>query len=77
MRPAERCYVQYGCGWSAPKEWVNYDASPTLKWERIPILGRYTKEPGQRRMGDRAVQYQSGVRRVGSTATQPYPGGPS
>jgi hypothetical protein len=36
-------YVQYGCGWSAPKEWTNFDASLTLKWERLPILGRYTK----------------------------------
>jgi len=39
-------YVQYGCGFSAPQEWVNFDASPTLKWERMPILGRlYTKNP--------------------------------
>jgi len=37
-------YVQYGCGWSAPKGWLNYDSSPTLRFERIPILGRmYTK----------------------------------
>ena len=36
-------YVQYGCGWCAPKEWTNFDASLTLKWERLPILGRYTK----------------------------------
>lgn len=36
-------YVQYGCGWSAPEEWINFDASITLRWERIPILGRYTK----------------------------------
>ena len=37
------CYVQYGCGWSAPAEWTNFDASMTLKWERLPILGSYTK----------------------------------
>jgi SAM-dependent methyltransferase len=36
-------YVQYGCGWGAPKEWNNFDASLTLKWERLPFLGRYTK----------------------------------
>src|SRR5580658_2741676 len=36
-------YVQFGCGWSAPREWTNFDSSATLKWERIPILGRYTK----------------------------------
>jgi len=37
-------YVQYGCGWSAPINWRNFDASPTLRFERIPIVGRfYTK----------------------------------
>jgi SAM-dependent methyltransferase len=40
---ADSRYVQYGCGWSAPAEWTNFDASLTLKWERIPILGRYGK----------------------------------
>jgi hypothetical protein len=39
-------YVQYGCGFSAPKEWTNFDASPTLKWERIPVIGKlYTRNP--------------------------------
>jgi SAM-dependent methyltransferase len=33
-------YVQYGCGLSAPKEWKNFDASPSLKIQRIPILGK-------------------------------------
>ena len=37
-------YMQYGCGWCAPVSWVNFDASPTLRFERIPIVGRiYTK----------------------------------
>lgn len=35
----KRLYVQYGCGFSAPKEWLNFDASPTLKIQKIPILG--------------------------------------
>ncbi len=40
----ENIYVQYGCGWSAPGGWRNFDASPTLRFERIPIIGRlYTK----------------------------------
>ena len=39
-------YVQYGCGWSAPEEWRNFDASPTLRFEKLPIFGRfYTKNP--------------------------------
>ena len=37
-------YVQYGCAWSTSKEWRNFDASPTLRFERLPIIGRlYTK----------------------------------
>lgn len=39
----ESRYMQYGCGWCAPKEWANFDASLTLRWERIPLLGLYTK----------------------------------
>jgi ubiquinone/menaquinone biosynthesis C-methylase UbiE len=37
-------YVQYGCGFTAPDEWINYDASPTLRFERLPLLGKlYTR----------------------------------
>lgn len=37
-------YVQYGCAFSAPKGWVNFDSSPTLRFERLPAVGRlYTK----------------------------------
>lgn len=37
-------YVQYGCGWSAPLSWLNFDASPTLRFERLPVIGSlYTK----------------------------------
>ncbi len=35
-----KVYVQYGCGWSAPESWRNFDASPTLRFERLPILGK-------------------------------------
>lgn len=50
-------YVQYGCGWSDPEGWQNYDASPTLRFERIPLLGSlYTKNasrfPQNVRYGD-------------------------
>lgn len=34
-------YVQYGCGWSAPEGWLNFDSSPTLRFERLPIIGRW------------------------------------
>ena len=40
----ESMYVQYGCGFVAPEEWENYDSSLTLRFERIPFIGRlYTK----------------------------------
>jgi hypothetical protein len=32
-------YVQYGCGLSAPTEWINFDASPTLLIQKLPIIG--------------------------------------
>lgn len=37
-------YVQYSCAWCAPAGWTNFDASPTLRFERLPIIGNlYTK----------------------------------
>ena len=38
-------FVQYGCGWACPpNSWRNFDASPTLRFERIPLVGKlYTK----------------------------------
>ncbi len=36
--------INIGCGFSTGKSWQNFDASPTLRFERIPILGSfYTK----------------------------------
>jgi hypothetical protein len=41
-------YVQYGCGLSAPDGWENFDASPTLMFERLPAIGRlYTRNAGR------------------------------
>lgn len=34
------CYIQYGCGFSPGEGWRNFDASPTLRIERIPFIGR-------------------------------------
>ena len=50
-------YVQYGCGFSAPPGWINFDASPTLRYQRIPLVGRlYHKNakrfPSNIRYGD-------------------------
>ena len=32
-------YVQYGCGLCAPPGWVHFDISPTLRLQRLPIIG--------------------------------------
>lgn len=50
-------YVQYGCGWCAPETWLNFDCSPTLRFERLPVIGRlYTRNakrfPKNVRYGD-------------------------
>ncbi|HVH78235.1 MAG TPA: hypothetical protein VM782_02495 [Stellaceae bacterium] len=34
------CYVQYGCGFCVGEGWLNFDASPTLRIERIPLIGK-------------------------------------
>ena len=50
-------YVHFGCHFIAPTGWLNFDASPTLRFEKIPIVGRlYTKNgarfPAHVRYGD-------------------------
>lgn len=32
-------FVQYGCGLSTGKDWENFDSSPTLRIERLPLVG--------------------------------------
>lgn len=32
-------YVQYGCGLNVGKGWLNFDSSPTLRIELVPIVG--------------------------------------
>lgn len=41
MKPIENNgYMQYGCGsTSCPEGWINFDASPTLFLQRMPIVG--------------------------------------
>jgi SAM-dependent methyltransferase len=39
MDMAATAYVQYGCGLSAPQGWLNFDASPTLRVQRLPLVG--------------------------------------
>jgi hypothetical protein len=49
--------VQYGCGHHAPEGWLNFDSSPTLRYERLPIIGllyakNATRFPANVRYGD-------------------------
>lgn len=41
-------YVQYGCGHASAPGWRNFDASPTLRLERLPIIGAAVAKNAQR-----------------------------
>ncbi len=36
-------FVQYGCGFSVGKGWLNFDSSPTLRLSRVPGLSSMVK----------------------------------
>ena len=38
-----KLYVQYGCGLCAPEQWKNFDASPTLRIQKNPVLSTILK----------------------------------
>ena len=47
----------HGCGQSCPDGWINFDASPTLRLQRLPVIGRLFKRgatvfPASVRFGD-------------------------
>jgi hypothetical protein len=52
-------YVQYGCGLSPGNGWENFDSSPTLRVERIPIFGSFlsAKFSGNSRRFPASVRY--------------------
>lgn len=35
-------YVQFGCGLCAPAGWRNFDASPTLRLQKVPLVSQLT-----------------------------------
>jgi hypothetical protein len=45
---SDKIYIQYGCGFNAPETWCNFDASPTLRLEQIPLLGLLVRKNSQR-----------------------------
>lgn len=40
-------YIQYGCGLSCPDGWLNFDGSPTLRVERLPLFGGAMRRAGK------------------------------
>lgn len=51
-------YVQYGCGFSAGEGWINFDSSPTLRMERIAVVGK----PLSRSFSGNALRFPPSVR---------------
>jgi ubiquinone/menaquinone biosynthesis C-methylase UbiE len=52
--------IQYGCGLCSPDDWINFDCSPTLKIERLPLLGHLI--PGK--LFPSSVRYGDIVKRL-------------
>lgn len=51
-------YVHYGCGFSVGKGWINFDASPTLRLERLPVMGPFlARHSGNGRRFPSSVRY--------------------
>ena len=55
----DKRYVQYGCGTVAPERWENFDNSPTLKIQKLPLINflykknrKYPLFPSNVRKGD-------------------------
>jgi len=43
-----RHYVQYGAGLCGPESWLNFDISPTLRLQRLPLVGCWFGSVGPR-----------------------------
>lgn len=52
--------VQYGCGLCAPDGWLNFDATPTARLQRLPLLGALGRRLGP--VFPRSVRYGDIVR---------------
>ena len=46
MKENKDIFVHFGGSYSgpAPKEFLNYDSSPTLRFERLPLIERLSKK---------------------------------
>lgn len=46
--------LNFGCGLSCGRDWRNYDASPTLRLQRLPLVGQIAKRTFKPRFPDEA-----------------------
>jgi hypothetical protein len=50
--------VQFGCGFSVGEDWLNFDSSPTLRIERLAVIGGLlSRLSGNRQLFPAAVRY--------------------
>lgn len=42
-----KVFVQYGCGLAAPAGWRNFDSSPRLRLEKLPVAGQAARALGK------------------------------
>lgn len=49
-------HIQYGCGLNAPKSWRNFDISPTLRLQKIPLAAALLQRRGMPKWSDN-VEY--------------------
>jgi len=61
-------YIQYGCGHRAPETWTNFDSSPTIVLERLPLAGRFIEK-----RGPLSGQRPAGRHRAWSRPSHPEP----
>ena len=54
----EARFTQFGCGLCAPSRWLNFDASPAMRLQRLPLIGKlvpsgqFGRYPANVRYGD-------------------------
>jgi hypothetical protein len=39
LSATEARFTQFGCGLCAPPTWLNFDASPAMRLQRLPAIG--------------------------------------
>jgi hypothetical protein len=58
---ADGNYVQYGAGATGPEGWTNFDCSPTLQLQRLPVVGGWIRARCETKFSD-PIRYGDIVR---------------